>query len=131
MAQLMHSIVVLHRLSTLEDPAWDLGLVTETIDITVVLGQLIEKFRMLEDKCEEVTEREMFGKLAMVFDWVRNLPKSKLAGAGRGEVADGGEAVQIEMEDIGDVGMQEMMGGVDDTWLNEMLGSWSYDFMSR
>jgi hypothetical protein len=32
---------------------------------------------------------------------------------------------------IGDVGMQDMMGVMDDAWFGDMLGSWSYDFMSR
>ncbi|KAE9376342.1 hypothetical protein N431DRAFT_289530, partial [Stipitochalara longipes BDJ] len=79
-SQLVNAIVLLHRLSTFEDPAWDRGVVKETIDILVVLERLIGSFKLLQGECKEVTEAELFGKMAMVFEWVRNLSKTKLFG---------------------------------------------------
>jgi len=105
--------------------------VRETIDILDVLDRLIGSFKMLQVESGEGSAGELFGKMAMVFEWVRNTSKSKLVGAEEAEGSCGTEGVQIVVEEIGEMGMQDMMGVVDDSWLNEMLGSWNYDFMSR
>jgi hypothetical protein len=128
---MINGIVLLHRLSTFEDPAWDCRIVRETIDILDVLDRLIGSFKMLQVESGEGSAGELFGKMAMVFEWVRNTSRSKLTGAEEAEGSCGTEGVQIVVEEIGEMGMQDMMGGVDDSWLNEMLGSWNYDFMSR
>lgn len=123
--------MLLHRLSTFEDPAWDRTVVRETVDILVVLERLVDSFRVLQGMCVESTEAELFGKMAKVFEWVRNMSKSKLVGAEEGDKGCGNERVATVGEEFPDVGMPDLMGGVDDAWLNEMLGSWSYDFMSK
>jgi hypothetical protein len=126
--QLAHSIVILHRLSTFEDSIWDRRLVRETVDVLVVLEQLVGNFRSLRPEGVE-GDGDLFGKLAMVFEWVRDLSKSKLDGDI--ERNGGIESMHGEMEVMTDGGMQEMLGIMDDAWLGDMLGSWSYDFMSR
>lgn len=66
----------------------------------------------------------------MVFLWVKSLSSGKIEKSWEENSATGAE-VQIGVEEIGDVGMMDMMAGMDDTWLSEMLGSWNYDFLSK
>jgi hypothetical protein len=67
--------------------------------------------------------------LAHVFESVKSWTKSRLVG---GVVGITGVVMQSEDESH-DASMQDIaeMGGLDDTWFTEMLGSWSYDFISR
>jgi hypothetical protein len=115
----------------LEDPAWDRGLVRETVDILVVLDQLVGNFKMLGEQSGNETEGEggLLSKLVMIFEWVKSLSKSRLEGDVEG--SSGFASTQEGVSGIGDVGMQDMMGVMDDAWLGDMLGSWSYDFMPR
>jgi len=112
---IMHSIVILYRLSTFEDPAWDRNLVRETVDIVLILEQLISNFRLL--KGHDTT---------MVFEWVKSWSQSKLTG----DVTNTNGNSTIHSEETIDVPMDDttMLNIMDDTWLSDMLGSWSYDF---
>jgi hypothetical protein len=119
--------VILHRLSTFEDLAWDQGLVKETLDIMVVLEQLIGNCRLLKGVHSDGMKGELFGKMAMVFEWMRSLLSGKIEKNVEGNGVNGNE-MPSGVEEISDV---DMMAGMDDTWLSEMLRSWSYDFMSK
>jgi hypothetical protein len=66
-AQLAHSIVILHRLSTFEDQSWDLGLVKETLDIILVLKQLVTNFGLLRGVHGDGTEGELLGRWQWCF----------------------------------------------------------------
>jgi hypothetical protein len=41
--QMAHSIIILYRLSTLDDACWDRGLVRETLDFSVVLDEMLQR----------------------------------------------------------------------------------------
>jgi hypothetical protein len=47
LTQMAHCIIVLYRLSTFSHPDWDLGLVRQTLDLSTVLEQLIQKFAQI------------------------------------------------------------------------------------
>ena len=96
----------------------------------LVLEQLIENFGLLGGVHGDGTEGELFGKMAIVFLWVKSLSSGKIEKTWEENGAAGAEA-QTDVEEMGDVGMTDMMAGMDDTWLSEMLGSWNYDFMSK
>jgi hypothetical protein len=52
----------------------------ETVDILVVLDQLVGNFRALREQIGSEMEGEgsLLDKLVNIFEWVRNLSKSKL-----------------------------------------------------
>lgn len=84
----------------------------------------------------EGTNTELSRKMIIVFKWVRNMSRSKLISAEEGANGHGIEGIGvggtgIEAAEFPDVGMQDFIGVIDDTWLNEILGSWSYDFVSK
>ncbi len=43
-SQIVHCLIILYKLSTLEDPAWNLAAVRKTIDILVVLDEVVRGF---------------------------------------------------------------------------------------
>jgi hypothetical protein len=98
----------------------------------LILDQLIQNFRLLSGggggQCKDENEMDPFAKLAHVFESVKSWTKSRLVGD-----AAGISGVFMQPEEASDASMQDIgdMGGLDDMWLTEMLGSWSYDFISR
>jgi len=101
----------------------------------LILDQLIYNFRSLGDgECKDGSdsgeiETNLFSKLAHIFESVKSWTKNRLTG----DAAGISRVFMPSEEESNDASMQDIaeMGGLDDTWLTEMLGSWSYDFISR
>lgn len=137
--QLAHCVVILHRLSVLEDPGWDRSVVRETVDILAVLERVVVNFRSLSAEGGDggVVRADIFAKLAWIFESVRVWTRGKLVTifgedtmhkqTWNGEDALG---LQAGFGESGDAGVDMMMvNGIDDAYLNDMLGPWSYDFL--
>lgn len=114
----------------------------ETVDVLGVLECVVGRFRGLSMEAEGGNDgKDIFRKLAWVFDSVRIWSRGKLVlifgedGVDRETGAFGGEVgLQEGFGEVGDVGVDVgvdlmMANGMDDVWLSEMLGPWSYDFL--
>jgi len=134
--QLTHSIVILYKLSVLDDPAWDRGLVRETVDIFLILEQLIGNFQLMAGTTDSTEEpaAHVFAKLAYLFDsvrtWLKNKPipsrvHENSASSANSHTNNGDGAGEVALQD------GELMDMMDDAWMSEVLGPWSYDFMQR
>lgn len=127
--QLAHSIIILHRLSTFEDSAWDLGLVRSTMDLNLVLEHFINNLRLMRGHRSDSSEPDMFAKVALVFESAKSWSKNRF-------IVDAdsisGIFVRNFPEDTVHVPVQDtpLMNIMDDAWLSEELGAWSYDFVS-
>lgn len=122
----MYSIVILHRLSTFEDPAWDKAMVRSTVDILVILDRIISHFRQVGNDGIDNSEPVMFDNLALVFESVRSWSKSKLIGNASGT----NDVLNMQaMEENTDAPMHDIpvMNAIDDMWLGELFGPWSYE----
>lgn len=81
-SQLVHSLVTLHRLSTLNDPAWDKKGAQETADLLLILGQVINNmdqvatFPRLDNNGS--TEGDIFSPTAKKFRSIRHDQEEKL-----------------------------------------------------
>jgi hypothetical protein len=125
--QLAHAVVILHRISVLEDPAWDLALVRSTVDIMLILDRLTTTFRSLAEDSGEGSNIGVFGKMAFVFEWVKSWPRSKIFADPKG-INDSNAFRMQSAEETIDAAMQDMPPMMmDDVLLSEVLGSWSYD----
>lgn len=78
-AQLARYIVVLYKLSTLDDPAWDTGLVRSTIDLLFVLDEIINNLKEVREICGESPDDGIIARSVRIFSSVRSLCGAKLA----------------------------------------------------
>ncbi len=116
--QLVRYIIVLYKLSTLNDPVWDLSLVRASIDITQVIDQVIcniqQAMAELGEQCANGTLQRAIGIFSRFKSWcLPNLPAS-------------GGAVAREAESISFPGVGENYTQLDalfleDWWLTDNL----------
>ena len=113
--QMAFCILGLYRLTTFDDPAWDRGLVRDTADLSLILGQLIEKFTQvkaaggLDSGTSE--DKDLFSANARTITAIKTWWDAKVA---------------AEPND-NNVGLNETLGEMnmdifDDVWLRDMFG---------
>lgn len=116
--QLVRYIIVLYKLSTLNDPVWDLSLVRTNIDVIQVIDQVIRNIQQamaeLGEQCANGTLERSIGIFSRFKSWcLPNLPAS-------------GGAVAREAKGIAFPGMGESYTQLDalfleDWWLTDNL----------
>ena len=129
--QLTHSIILLHRLSTFEDPAWDLDLVRSTVDVEIVIESLIHNLQLLSRGVgrNDGSQVDFFAKVSSIFASVKYWSKSML-------IEDGSGINGVFIRQFKDIGIADpardvpLMTVMENSWLSEELGSWNYDFVS-
>ncbi|CEO58808.1 hypothetical protein PMG11_03510 [Penicillium brasilianum] len=114
--QLVRYIIVLYKLSTLNDPAWDLNLVRGSIDVIQVIDQVIRNIEQsmseLGEQCSGGTLERALGIFARFKSWcLPNLP------AGVGAVAR--EAENIDFSGMGGGNTQLDALFLEDWWLKD------------
>ena len=108
-------ILGLYRLTTLDDPAWDRGLVRDTADLSLILGQIIEKCAQvkavvgLDPGTSE--DKDLFSGNARTIKAIKTWWDAKVA---------------AELND-NNIGLNETLGEMsmdifDDVWLRDMFG---------
>lgn len=116
--QLVRYIIVLYKLSTLNDPVWDLNLVRGSIDVIQVIDQVIRNIEQsmseLGGQCSGGTLERALGIFARFKSWcLPNLP------AGVGAVAR--EAENIDFSGMGGGNTQLDALFLEDWWLKDNL----------
>jgi hypothetical protein len=69
-SQLIHCLIALYKLSTLDDPAWDKDAVRKRIDVLSILDQFIYNITSL-DGSESSASETIFSKVANKFSSIR------------------------------------------------------------
>ena len=114
-----HCVITLYRLSTLEDPDWDRGLVKETVNLSLVLAQLIERMKQVKTAAEldvGVSENlDIFNATAQRLQTIKDWWDARSAVDVLAPVAD------HEARDESNVSF-------DDAWLKDILGTEDYQF---
>ena len=114
-SQMAFCILALYRLSTFDDPAWDRGLVRDTADLSLILGQIIEKFAQVKAvvNLDPGTSegKDMFSGNARTVKAIKTWWDTK---------------VDAEMND-NNMGLNETLGEtnmdfLDDVWLRDIFG---------
>ncbi|XXG98168.1 hypothetical protein Hte_004489 [Hypoxylon texense] len=78
-AQLARCLVVLYRLSTLEDPSWDRQAVRSTVDLLLVLDRVADKLEIGSREIGEQSSDEVFIQFSRVIRTFRGWASTKIA----------------------------------------------------
>ncbi|KAJ5883783.1 phosphoketolase 1 [Penicillium subrubescens] len=116
--QLVRYIIVLYKLSTLNDPVWDLGLVKANIDVIQVIDQVIRNIEQamseIGEQCCGGTMERAIGIFLRFKSWcLPNIP------AGTGPVAE--EAENVNFPEMGGGNTQLDALFLEDWWLKDNL----------
>ncbi|KAI0385678.1 putative C6 transcription factor [Hypomontagnella monticulosa] len=84
-AQMARCVVILYRLSTLEDPAWDRKAVRNVIDLPLVLDQIAEKLELTCRESNESPDDNLFMQFHKLLKMFRALVCTKMAPERTGE----------------------------------------------
>ena len=108
-------ILALYRLATLDDPAWDRGLVRDTADLSLILGQIIEKFTQVKAMVNldpgTSEGKDMFSGNARTIKAIKTWWDAKVAA----ELNDNNTGLN---ETLGEMNMEFF----DDVWLRDIFG---------
>lgn len=123
-AQLPRCLVVLCRLSTYTDPAWDRQAVRNTVDLLLSLDQVVERLELASSETFERSNDDLFMRLPKFARMFRAWARAKVASE---EVEteswpySGVTSGDCEMVDQNQVLMQSIDFG-NDMWLEEIFG---------
>ena len=120
-AQLARYIVVLYKLSTLNDPTWDTRLVRSTVDVLQVMDQLISNIQHAKAADDEKSADGLLDRSIRIFMSVRSWCAAKLA-----EGAGGGNSGNAGCQAAGENGMQLEALFLEDAWLKD---NFTYGFL--
>lgn len=121
---LAHCIIALYRLSTFEFPDWNLGLVREIANLSLLLDRMVTK--MAQVKVEAGLDRgiseemDIFSATSGKLDTIKTWWDSKQAAESTGPYPN------TEVETMGEVPMDFP----DDAWLQDILAAGPYGFES-
>lgn len=114
-SQMAFCILALYRLATLDDPAWDRGLVRDTADLSLILGQIIEKFTQVKAMVNldpgTSEGKDMFSGNARTIKAIKTWWDAKVAA----ELNDNNTGLN---ETLGEMNMEFF----DDVWLRDIFG---------
>ncbi|KAI1380534.1 hypothetical protein F4677DRAFT_441846 [Hypoxylon crocopeplum] len=124
-AQLARCLVILYRLSTLEDPAWDRKAVRNMVDLLQVLDRIAEKLEITSHETGEQSNDDLFMQVPRIMRMFRAWAVSKMAHDETGE-EPGCDLYSDAAIGIGDniIGQtqNQMVGSIDfnnDRWWEE------------
>jgi len=120
-SQLIHCLIGLYRLSTLDDPAWNKDIVRNTANLTLILDQVTDKIRQaagLAGLDSDSPEGNMLTKAAKMLGSIRLGWEAKLA------VESTGPAIS-NTQNVEEIIPEALpMDFSDDAWLTDILVSW-------
>lgn len=122
--QLSRYIAVLYKLSTLNDPNWDTSLVRSTVDLLLVLDQVISNLEAANVTGGDSSTDGVIGRTARLFSSVRMWCGAKF-GDGTGGGPGGGTGnheSQAQAPAENAMLMEPMLlQSLDDAWVNDIL----------
>ncbi|KAL5333384.1 hypothetical protein BJX70DRAFT_381181 [Aspergillus crustosus] len=111
-SQLMHCLGTLYRLSTLDDPAWDTANVRKSVDVLLILDQVIDQAMSLA-----VSDGDVFSRRAQTLSSMKARWEAKL----RSNVVL--PAVSASAEETLNAGFPVDLSG--DDWISDILMNWN------
>lgn len=112
--QLARYIVVLYKLSALNDPTWDTGLVRSTVDVLQVMDQLISNIQHAKAADGDESADGLLDRSTKIFTSVRSWCAAKLT-----EGAGGGDSGNAGFQAAGESGMPLEALFLEDVWLSD------------
>ena len=113
--QMAFCILALFRLSTFDDPVWDRGLVRETADLSLILGQIVEKNSQVKAMAkldpDTSEDKDLFSGNARTIKAIKTWWDAKVAA----ELNDNNMGLN---ETLGEMNMEFF----DDVWLRDIFG---------
>ena len=113
--QMAFCILALFRLSTFDDPVWDRGLVRETADLSLILGQIVEKNTQVKAMAkldpDTSEDKDLFSGNARTIKAIKTWWDAKVAA----ELNDNSMGLN---ETLGEMNMEFF----DDVWLRDIFG---------
>ena len=136
MAQLARCLMVLYRLSTFAQPAWDCHLVRSTVDLLLVLDGVAEKLELASNEVGDRSPDDLFMHLSGMMRKFRTNAAAKMGqkatavedtewlNGGEAASAGGGQAAAIQNQTL-----LQPMSSSDDAFLESIFrgfgGGWS------
>ena len=121
-AQMAFCILALYRLATFDDPAWDRGLVRDTADLSLILGQIIEKFAQVKAAVNldpgTSEDKDMFSGNARKLQAIKTWWDTKVAA----ELNDNNNNNNNNNMGVNETLVEMNMDFLDDVWLREIFG---------
>ena len=121
--RLARYIVVLYKLSTLNDPNWDTSLVRSTVDVLQVMDQLISNIQDARAADGENSAEGLLDKSTRIFMSVRSWCAAKLA-----ENVGGGDSSSVGYQAAGEGSMLLEPLPLEDMWLKD---NFTYGFLEE
>ena len=116
--QMAFCILALYRLATFDDPVWDRGLVRDTADLSLILGQIIEKSSQVKAAVNldpgTSEDKDMFSGNARTLKAIKTWWDAKVAA----ELNDNNNNNMGLNETLGEMNMEFF----DDVWLRDIFG---------
>jgi len=125
-AQLSRCLVILYRLSTYADPAWDLQAVRNTVDLLLVLDRMADKLELASSEAGERSNDDLFMQIPRMMRMFRAWAGAKMAPEETEEEPTwpyNGTATSAG-DNMVDQNQMMMMQSIDfgnDMWLEEIL----------
>ena len=117
-----HSIIALYRLSTFDEPDWDRGLVRDTANLSLILGQLVTQLAHVKAAVGldlgSSEDTDLFNTTSRTLGSIKTWWDSKVAAETVGPATAGFDETMAEVP----------MELLDDTWLKDILGAGPYQF---
>lgn len=107
-------IVVLYKLSTLNDPTWDTGLVRSDVNLPLIVDQLFGNLEHANVTVSDGSAASTFAKAARVFTSFRSWYNAKLAECT-------GDSANPGCQTTGDSGMLLEPEGLYDDWFKDVF----------
>ena len=121
-SQLAHCSIALYRLSTFEDRDWDRRLVQKTLDFSLVLGHIAEKFSEVKLAakldCDSSEDKDVYTGLSRKFASFKAWYDSR-------EAVD---SMNAEVPGTDEAMHEPSANLMDDAWLNDILSFGEYLF---
>lgn len=119
--QLAHCTIALYRLSTFENPDWDLGFVRQTSNLSLILDQVVRKMTLVKGAMgldvRTLEDKDIFSVNSRTMNGLKTWWDSKLAAENTLEPAQRDET-------MGEVPIDFL----DDAWLQDLFGTGQYGF---
>lgn len=120
-SQLVHCLVALYRLSTLDDPAWDNDIVRNTANLLLILDQVANNIRQVTELAgldSDRTEWNVFTRGGKMVESLRLGWEAKLA------VGPTAPAISTRQNVDESIPKALPIDFSDDSWLTDILVSW-------
>lgn len=120
-AQFARCVVILYKLSTLDDPAWDRGAVCNTVDLLKLLDQMMDNLELASSEAGEQADDDLLKQITLRGRMSRAWLSTKMVAKEGEESAWAATNSDENMLDQNQQSQMDSMGFGNDMWFGEFL----------